>query len=127
MSLNFIKRIITSIMLIFLFLIINFSNKYIFAFSICLVGLIICFEANRIFLKLLKIRLYKSNDTLKKYNFKFLLLNLVTFFYILLFFISNIFNSNAYFFSISNLHMFFYRYRRICVWEDYRRKEINNN
>ena len=82
MSLNFIKRIITSIILLFLFLIINFSNKYIFAFSIYLVGLIICFEANRIFLKLLEIRSNESNDTFKKYNFKFLLLNLATFFYI---------------------------------------------
>ena len=82
MSQNFIKRIITSIILLFLFLIINFSNKYIFAFSIYLVGLIICFEANRIFLKLLEIRSNESNDTFKKYNFKFLLLNLATFFYI---------------------------------------------
>jgi len=113
MSLNFIKRIITSIMLIFLFLIINFSNKYIFAFSICLVGLIICFEANRIFLKLLKIRLYKSNDTLKKYNFKFLFLNLATFFYI--FFIFCYFSYQIY---LIQTPIFFLYLIFICFFTD---------
>jgi phosphatidate cytidylyltransferase len=113
MSLNFIKRIITSIMLIFLFLIINFSNKYIFAFSICLVGLIICFEANRIFLKLLKIRLYKSNDTFKKYNFKFLLLNLATFFYI--FFIFCYFSYQIY---LIQTPIFFLYLICVCFFTD---------
>ena len=113
MSINFIKRIITSIMLIFLLLIINFSNKYIFAVSICLVGLVICFEANRIFLKLLKIRLYKSNVTLKKYNFKFLLLNLATFFYI--FFIFCYFSYQIY---LIQTPIFFLYLICICFFTD---------
>ena len=75
MSQNLIKRIITSIILFLLLLFINFSNKYIFVFSICLIGLIICIEANRIFFKLLKIKSHEENNTIKKFNFKFLILN----------------------------------------------------
>ena len=100
-------------MLIFLLLIINFSNKYIFAVSICLVGLVICFEANRIFLKLLKNRLYKSNDTFKKYNFKFLLLNLATFFYI--FFIFCYFSYQIY---LIQTPIFFLYLICICFFTD---------
>ena len=77
MSQNLIKRIITSIILLFLFFIISFSNKYIFVFSICLVGFIICIEANKIFLKLLEIKPYQvsykitkciCNEVIKKIN-----------------------------------------------------------
>ena len=113
MSLNFIKRIITSIILLFLFLIINVSNKYIFAFSICLVGLIICIEPNRIFLKLLEIRSNESNDTFKKYNFKFLLLNLATFFYI--FFIFCYFSYQIY---LIQTPIFFLYLICICFFTD---------
>jgi len=82
MSQNLIKRIITSIILFLLLLFVNFSNKYIFVFSICLIGLIICIETNRIFFKLLEIKSHEESYTIKKFNFKFLILNSVTFFYI---------------------------------------------
>ena len=113
MSLNLIKRIITSIILLFVFLIINFSNKYIFAFSISLVGLIICYEANRIFSKLFHISTYKSNDIYKKFYFKFLLLNLVTFFYI--FFIFCYFSYQIY---LTQTPIFFLYLICICFSTD---------
>jgi len=82
MSQNLLKRIITSIVLLSLFLIINFSHKYIFVFVILIVGITICIEANNIFLKLVESKLLKKNKFIKKFNLKFLILNLITFFYI---------------------------------------------
>ena len=113
MSHNLIKRIITSIILFLLLLFINFSNKYIFVFSICLIGLIICIEANRIYFKLLKIKSHEVSYTIKKFNFKFLILNLVTFFYI--FFIFCYFSYQIYFIQTP---IFFLYLISICIFTD---------
>ena len=82
MSKNLVKRIRTAIILLFLFLFVNFSHQYIFTFSILFLGIIICVEANNIFLKLLVRQSLRQKDFYKKFNAKFLLLNLITFSYI---------------------------------------------
>jgi phosphatidate cytidylyltransferase len=82
MSKNLVKRIRTSTILLFLFLFVNFSNQYIFIFSILLIGIMICVEANNIFLKLLVTQSLKQKDFYKKFDIKFLLLNLITFSYV---------------------------------------------
>tara|TARA_Y100000389_G_scaffold190210_1_gene214833 strand:+ start:95 stop:784 length:690 start_codon:yes stop_codon:yes gene_type:complete len=82
MSKNLLKRIITSIVLLFLLLFINFSHQYIFIISILILGLIICLEANNLFSKLLKIKINKQKHIINKFNFKFLVLNITTFCYI---------------------------------------------
>ena len=81
MTKNLLKRIFTSIILLLLLLVINFSNKYIFALSIILVGTLIYVEANSIFIKI------RRNNFLKKiyeekFNIKFFFLNISTFLYI---------------------------------------------
>ena len=82
MSQNLFKRISTSIILILLFFFINFSHQYIFILSILIVGLIVCFEANNIFLKLSPNQILKKKTSIKKFNFKYLMLNILTFCYI---------------------------------------------
>ena len=82
MSQNLLKRIITSIVLLSLLILINFSHQYIFILSILILGLIICFEANNLFLKLLNIRSTKKNFFIKHLNIKFIILNIITFCYI---------------------------------------------
>ena len=54
MQQNLFKRIITSIVLLSLFLFINFSHEYIFFISILILGIIVCIEGNNIFLKIYK-------------------------------------------------------------------------
>ncbi len=81
MSKNLLKRIITSIILLSILFVVNFSNKYIFIISIYIIGIIICVEAYNIFLKLVGFKSLKKN-TFKKFNLKFLALNLATFLYI---------------------------------------------
>jgi phosphatidate cytidylyltransferase len=82
MSQNFLKRTITSVILLFLLFFINFGHQYIFNFSILLLGLIVCIEANSIFLKLTSIQKLNQQPITKKINFKFLILNIITFCYI---------------------------------------------
>jgi len=82
MSQNFLKRTITSFILIFLLFFINFSHQYIFIFSIVLLGLIVCAEANSIFFKLITIQKLNQKPITKKINFKFIILNIITFCYI---------------------------------------------
>jgi phosphatidate cytidylyltransferase len=82
MSQNFLNRIITSFILLFLLFFINFSHQYIFIFSILLLGLIVCIEANSIFFKLITIQKLNQKSITKKINFKFLILNIITFCYI---------------------------------------------
>jgi phosphatidate cytidylyltransferase len=82
MKQNFLKRLITSISLLFLLFIINYSNQFFFVLSILVIGLIVCIEANNIFLKLSKNQILKKNLPSKKYNLKFLSMNLITFCYI---------------------------------------------
>ena len=86
MSQNLIKRLITSVFLLFILFLINFSNHYIFILSILILGIIICYEAYNIYLKLFINRSLKKNSTNKKFNFNFLILNLSTFCYVFLIF-----------------------------------------
>ena len=62
MSQNLLKRLSTSIILLSLLLFINYSHQYIFAISILIVGLIICLEAKKIFLKLLETKFFKKKN-----------------------------------------------------------------
>ena len=82
MSQNLLKRIITSIILLILLFFINFSHQYIFILSILLLGVVICIEANNIFLKLISSQMVKKNPLSKTFNPKFFILNFLTFFYI---------------------------------------------
>ena len=82
MSQNFLKRILTSIVLLSLLFFINFSHKYIFIISIFVLGLVICLEANNLFLKLLIKKHIKKKFILNQFNIKFVILNLATFAYI---------------------------------------------
>ena len=113
MSQNLIKRIITSVILFLLLLFINFSNKYIFLLSLYLIGVIIFIETNRILFKLLKIKSHEGSYTIKKFNFKFLILSLITFFYI--FFIFCYFSYQIYFIQTP---IFFLYLISICFFTD---------
>ena len=86
MSQNVIKRIITSIFLLFLLFFINFSHHYIFVLSIFTLGIMVCLEANNLFSKLLSTKKPKRDYLLEKFNSKFLILNIITFCYIFLIF-----------------------------------------
>jgi phosphatidate cytidylyltransferase len=83
---NLSKRIITSIVLLSLFLFINFSHEYIFFISILMLGIIVCIECNNIFLKFFDSNLSKDINNIKNFNPKFLILNSITFCYIFLIF-----------------------------------------
>ena len=82
MSQNLLKRIITSIFLLSLLIFINFSHKNIFIISILIIGLIVCLEANNLFLKFLTNKYSKKSSAINKINIKFIMLNIITFFYI---------------------------------------------
>ena len=82
MSQNLLKRLITSIVLLCLLIFINFSHKYIFVLSILIIGLIICLEANNLFLKLLTVKYSKNIFYINKLNIRFIMLNVITFCYI---------------------------------------------
>ena len=82
MSQNLLKRIITSIFLLFLLFFINFSHKNFFILSILIIGLIICVEANNLFSKLLTNKNLKKNSSINKLNANFIILNIITFSYI---------------------------------------------
>ena len=86
MSQNLLKRIITSILLLSILFLINFSYKYIFILSILILGIIVCLEANNLFSKLPSIKYVNDTYFLKKFNFKLLILNIITFCYIFLIF-----------------------------------------
>jgi len=82
MSQNLFKRLITSILLLLLLLLVIFSHHYIFILSISLIGVIICIEANNIFSKSTINQNLRKKITIKKFNFKFLTLNIITFTYV---------------------------------------------
>jgi len=82
MSQNLLKRSITSIILLSLLIFIIFSHQNIFILSILLLGLIICLEANKLFLKSLTDIDSKITSTTNKLNIKFIMLNIITFCYI---------------------------------------------
>ena len=79
------KRIITSLILLALLIFINFSN--VFMFGVLIVGLIVCIEFSNIFRKLVGPMLVKHHPysvTAEKFNFKFLSLNILAIFYVLI-------------------------------------------
>ena len=82
MSHNFIKRFITSVILLSLLIFINFSHQYIFILSILILCMIICIEANNLFSKILIKKYSKNNAILNPFNIKFIILNLITFCYV---------------------------------------------
>ena len=82
MSVNLIKRIITSIILLSFLFFINFGHQYVFIFSILILGIIICVEANNLFSKLINTKQTKKKSLFKKFNSKYLVLNIITFCYI---------------------------------------------
>ena len=82
MKKNLFKRIITSFFLLSILMIINFSHQFIFILSILILGLIVCYEANNIFTKLINSKSTNNNVVYKKLNLKFLFLNLLSFFYV---------------------------------------------
>ena len=113
MSQNFLKRTITSVILLFLLFFINFGHQYIFNFSILLLGLIVCIEANSIFLKLTSIQKSNQKPITKKINFKFLILNIITFCYIFFIFCN-------FSYEIYRIHgsIFFIYLISICFFTD---------
>ena len=113
MSENLSKRIGTSIVLLFLLLLINFSHHYIFIISILILGLIICLEAKNLFSKLLKIKENKQKKIINTFNLKFLILNIITFYYI--FFIFCNFSYEIY---RSESPIFFLYIISICFFTD---------
>jgi len=82
MSQNLLKRLITSIILLSLLIFIIFSHQNIFILSILLLGLLICFEANKLVAKLLNNMDSKKSSPTNKLNSKFIILNIITFCYI---------------------------------------------
>jgi phosphatidate cytidylyltransferase len=113
MSQNLLKRIITSIILLSLLILINFSHQYIFLLSILLIGLIICVEANNLFLRLLRNKYSKKNSLINNLNFKFIMLNIITFFYIFF-----IFCNLSYEIFRSESPIFFLYLISICIFTD---------
>ena len=113
MSQNFLRRTITSFILLFLLFFINFSHQYIFIFSILLLGLIICIEANSIFFKLISVQSLNQKSIIKNINFKFLILNIITFCYIFF-----IFCNNAYEIHKFQSPIFFLYIISICFFTD---------
>ena len=112
MSQNLLKRIITSIILLSLLFFINFSHKYIFILSILTLGMFICIESNRLFSKLLITKKTK-NSFLNRYDGKFLILNIITFFYIFF-----IFCNFSYQIHKSESPVFFLYVISICFFTD---------
>ena len=113
MSQNFLKRTITSFILIFLLFFINFSHQYIFIFSILLLGLIVCVEANSIFFKLITIQKLNQKTITKKINFKFIFLNIITFCYIFFIFCNSAYEIHKFLSPIFFLYVI-----SICFFTD---------
>ena len=110
---NFIKRIITSIILLSMLIFINFSHRYVFILSILILGMIICLEANNLFSKILNKKYSKENLTLSLFNIKFIILNIITFFYIFF-----VFCSLSYEIHRSESPIFFLYVVSICFFTD---------
>ena len=64
MSQNFIKRFVTSIILLLLLFFINFAHQNIFIIAILTLGMIICAEVNNLFSKLLFTKNFKKKHFL---------------------------------------------------------------
>ena len=112
MSQNLLKRIITSIILLSLLFFVIFTNKYIFISSILILGAFICVESNNMFLKLATSKSLRNNK-FKKFNLKFLILNLITFLYVFL-----VFCNFSYEIYILKGPLFFLYLLTICFFTD---------
>ena len=113
MSQNLLKRIVTSIILLSLLFLINFSHQYVFILSILILGIFIFIEANNLFSKLLIRKNIKNVSFFNRFNTKFLILNIITFFYI--FFIFCNFSHEIY---RSESPVFFLYVISICFFTD---------
>jgi phosphatidate cytidylyltransferase len=113
MSQNLIKRFFTSVVLLSLLFFVNFAHHNIFILAILILGMIICVEANNLFSKLLFRNNFKKNLIFDKFNSKFLILNIVTFFYIFF-----IFCSISYEIHRSEGPLFFLYIVSICFFTD---------
>ena len=85
MSKNLFNRIITTIILLALLFIINFSHDIIFILSILILGGVVCVEANNMFSKIVGSNyLNHSKYTFlsTKFNYKLFILNSTFFIYI---------------------------------------------
>ena len=113
MSQNLIYRIITSIILLFILFFINFSHQYIFILSILILGIFICVEANNLFSKLLNIKQVNNSSSFKRFNSKFLILNIITFCYIFF-----VFCNFSYEIHRSEVPFFFLYVISLCFFTD---------
>ena len=82
MSKNLTKKIITSFFLLLSLFIVNYSNNLFFILTILTIGAIICFEAKNLYSKLLESHYLKQKKFTKKFNLNFLILNIITFYYV---------------------------------------------
>jgi phosphatidate cytidylyltransferase len=82
MTNNITKRIITSFFLLLILFMVNFSHHFIFATTILILGLIICIEANNVFLKIISSQYSNSKNFTKKFNLNLLIFNIITFCYV---------------------------------------------
>ncbi|WP_435162294.1 phosphatidate cytidylyltransferase [Candidatus Pelagibacter bacterium nBUS_25] len=113
MSQNLSKRIFTSFILLILFLIINFGHQYVFNLSLLIISTIICIEANKMYSKLSCHNSLEKKYAIKKFNFKFLILNLLTFCYIFF-----IFCNFSYIIHVLKGPTFFLYIISICFFTD---------
>ena len=113
MTANLIKRIITSIILLIIFIIINFSHKFIFVGSILILGLVLFIEFKNIFLKIITSRSVNKKTIINKINLNFLSLNFLTFFYIFF-----IFCNLTYQLHVKEGPIFFLYLVSICFFSD---------
>ena len=89
MAKNLFKRVITSFILLTILLIVIFSNDIIFILSLSTLSVLVCFEANSIFKKIInkeKFKIHKKNKNKKEFYNKIIFLNITTFLYIFLIF-----------------------------------------
>ena len=77
MKQNFIKRLLTSVILLIILFIVIYSDSFIFVLSLFIVGFLVCLEFNTILIKLVG-NLYLPS---KKFNSKFLILMWIPFIY----------------------------------------------
>ena len=85
MTKNLFKRVITSFILLTILLIVIFNNDIIFILSLSTLCILVCFEANSIFEKIInkdKFKIHKKNKNKKEFNSKFLFLKMIFFLYI---------------------------------------------
>ena len=116
MAKNLFKRIITSFILLTILLIVIFGNEIIFLLSLSTLCILVCFEANSIFGKIInkkKLKTPKKDKNQKEFNGKFLFLNIATFLYVFLIF----FNFSNQIYKIEG-PIFFLLIISVCFFSD---------